>query len=297
MEKHDIVATLMALAQESRLDIFRYLVQAGNQGAAAGQISRQLGLAPTTLSFHLKAMLHAEIVKCQRQSRCLIYTVNCTKVRRLLTFLAANCDQDKPINASQGGLVVPNTHIDQHMHTHNDHLPNNHSEGEMMSAPIFNVLFICTGNSARSIMAESLINYWGQGRFRGYSAGSHPTGVVHPLALELLKRQNMDVTESRSKSWDEFATDDAPKMDFVFTVCSRAAGETCPIWVGHPTTAHWGVEDPAALKGSDIEQIQAFRDAFLILERRIKIFVSLPLHSLDQLRLQQELNRIGQLQS
>jgi arsenate reductase len=159
--------------------------------------------------------------------------------------------------------------------------------------PLYNVLFLCTGNSARSILAEALLNRYGQGRFRAWSAGSFPTGKVNPLALEILKRQNFSTDGLRSKSWDEFATPDSPSLDFVFTVCDNAAREVCPIWPGQPMTAHWGVPDPAAVEGPEVERIQAFRDAFRVLENRIKIFTSLPIRSLDKIKLQQHLDDIG----
>jgi arsenate reductase len=157
----------------------------------------------------------------------------------------------------------------------------------------YNVLFLCTGNSARSVLAESLINRWGQGRFRGYSAGSRPKGEVHPLTLEILRRFNFPIEGLRSKDWNEFATNGAPKMDFVFTVCDKAAAEPCPIWPGQPMTAHWGVPDPVEVQGDEVARMDAFRTAFRELENRIKIFVSLPFDSLDSLRLQQELDAIG----
>ncbi len=157
----------------------------------------------------------------------------------------------------------------------------------------YNVLFLCTGNSARSIMAESLINHWGQGRFRGYSAGSHPEGEVHPLALTLLKRFALPTEVLHSKAWDEFAAPGAPQLDFVFTVCDKAAGETCPLWPGQPMTAHWGVEDPAQADGDEKERMLVFRRVFHELENRIKIFTSLRLESLDRLRLQEQLRAIG----
>lgn len=162
-----------------------------------------------------------------------------------------------------------------------------------MSAKIFNVLFLCTGNSARSIMAESLMNFWGRGKFNGYSAGSHPAGQVNPLALELLDRFNMQTEGLRSKNWQEFAEPSAPHMDFVFTVCDNAAAEVCPAWPGQPMTAHWGVPDPASVQGDEFERMQAFRQAFRELENRIKIFVSLPIIELDSLRLQDHLDTIG----
>ena len=162
---------------------------------------------------------------------------------------------------------------------------------------VFNVLFLCTGNSARSIMAESLINHWGRGKFHGFSAGSFPKGQVHPLALKLLQSLGMPVDGLRSKSWDEFATPDAPVMDFVFTVCDQAAGEVCPIWPGQPITAHWGAPDPAAVAGSDTEKMQAFRRVFRELENRIKLFASLRVEKLDRLLLQQKVRYIGTLRA
>jgi arsenate reductase len=160
----------------------------------------------------------------------------------------------------------------------------------------FNVLFLCTGNSARSILAESLINHCGVGKFWGLSAGSHPKGAVHPIALELLQKMGMSTEGLRSKSWDEFAAPGAPPLDFVFTVCDSAAGEACPYWPGQPMTAHWGVPDPAAVEGSDAQKRLAFRAAFKALENRIRIFASLPFATLDQIKLQQRLNEIGKTQ-
>ena len=157
----------------------------------------------------------------------------------------------------------------------------------------YHVLFLCTGNSARSIMAEALMNHWGQGRFHAYSAGSHPTGHVNPFALATLARNYIPAPDPRSKSWDEFATPDAPPLDFVFTVCDRAAQEVCPFWPGQPMTAHWGIPDPAAVEGTDDEKQRAFQQAFRDLDSRIKIFASLRLDALDQLALQRQLNEIG----
>jgi arsenate reductase (thioredoxin) len=166
-------------------------------------------------------------------------------------------------------------------------------EDEPVTDKHYNVLFLCTANSARSILAESLLNHWGRGKFRAFSAGSHPRGAVNPLALELLRNVNLPVEGLRSKSWDEFAGTHAPHLDFVFTVCDRAAGEICPIWAGRPITARWSVEDPAAMEGGDQQKRAAFRKAFVELEARIKIFASLPIASLDRVRLQQSLDEIG----
>jgi arsenate reductase (thioredoxin) len=157
----------------------------------------------------------------------------------------------------------------------------------------FSALFLCTGNSARSILAEALLNKLGQGRFRAYSAGSQPKGEVNPFALRLLRQTGFDTAFARSKSWNEFAEDGAPRLDFVFTVCDSAAAEACPAWPGQPMTAHWGIPDPAAVTGSDTEIALAFAEAFRLLSNRIGIFVSLPVASLDRLSLQRRLNEIG----
>jgi len=157
----------------------------------------------------------------------------------------------------------------------------------------YNVLFLCTGNSARSIIAESVLNRMGEGRFKAYSAGSYPRGTVHPFALELLNRQGYDTTGLRSKSWDEFAARGAPPLDFVFTVCDNAAGEVCPIWPGQPMTAHWGMPDPAAATGNETEQRLAFTDTLKMLTRRIGAFASLPIASLNGMALQRAVDDIA----
>jgi protein-tyrosine-phosphatase len=166
----------------------------------------------------------------------------------------------------------------------------------MISDRPFNVLFLCTGNSARSIIAEAIINRVGAGKFNGYSAGSMPKGQVHPLAITLLNKLNYDTAALRSKSWDEFSTADAPKMDFVFTVCDNAANEVCPFWPGQPMTAHWGVPDPVAADGDETQRALAFADTYRMLNNRISIFTNLPLKSLDSLTLQRHLDDIGRTQ-
>ena len=162
-----------------------------------------------------------------------------------------------------------------------------------MTQPLFNVLFLCTGNSARSILAESILNREGLGRFKAFSAGSHPKGQVHPYAIDLLQRLNYPTADLRSKSWDEFAAAGAPALDFVFTVCDNAANEVCPIWPGQPMTAHWGVPDPVAAEGTEVERRLAFADSYRMLNNRISIFARLPLKSLDKLSLQKRLDEIG----
>lgn len=163
-----------------------------------------------------------------------------------------------------------------------------------MSNRVYNVLFICTHNSARSILAEAILNQKGEGKFRAFSAGSHPAGQVNPHALDLLQRNRFSTDGLRSKNWDEFAAPDAPVMDYVLTVCDKAAGEVCPIWPGQPMSAHWGVEDPAAVQGDEDAVNKAFKDAFILMSRRISLFLSLPIDKLDKLSLQKELVHIGQ---
>jgi|SRR5215469_1295915 len=162
-----------------------------------------------------------------------------------------------------------------------------------MTTPTYNVLFLCTGNSARSVMAEGILNHHAKGVFKAYSAGSHPSGKVRPEALKQLELVGIPTAAFRSKSWDEFATPDAPRIDFVFTVCDNAADEVCPIWPGHPVTAHWGVTDPAAVTGTPEEIERAFHDAFTVLDRRIGLFLSLPLPTLGNPSIQRELDIIG----
>ncbi|MFK3857229.1 arsenate reductase ArsC [Agrobacterium pusense] len=166
----------------------------------------------------------------------------------------------------------------------------------MTADRVYNVLFLCTGNSARSILAESILNSEGNGQFRAFSAGSQPKGEVHPLALDTLRGLGYEATGFSSKSWDVFAEPGAPQMDFIFTVCENATGEACPVWIGHPMTAHWGVEDPAAVEGSLIEKGQAFSQAARYLKNRITAFLSLPLASIDKLALETQLRTIGTME-
>lgn len=163
----------------------------------------------------------------------------------------------------------------------------------MQQEKIYNVLFLCTGNSARSIIAEAVLNHEGKGRFRAFSAGSQPRGAVNPLALDVLRKTGLPVDGLRSKSWSEFAAMGAPEMDFVITVCDNAAGETCPVWPGQPMNAHWGVPDPAAVGGSDVERHLAFADCYRMLRNRIGLFINLPLASLDRLSLRHHMDEIG----
>ena len=164
-----------------------------------------------------------------------------------------------------------------------------------MNTKVYNVLFLCTGNSARSILAEALLNHLGKGQFNGYSAGSFPKGAVHPLAIELLERLHLPITGLRSKSWKEFARPGAPVVDFVFTVCDQAAREVCPVWPGNPITAHWGIPDPAAVEGNENERKRAFRNAYHQLDARIRLLIALPIDKLDRMALQRRADEIGSI--
>lgn len=286
MKKQEMIAALSALAQETRLDIYRHLIQVGRQGLPAGDIAKYFQLPAATLSFHLKTLKQAGLVTYRRENRSLIYTACYDTMHALLAYLTNNCCagetnvSDVPI-CRDSAVYLQQTVLQ--------------SAGEsfMNEKTHYNVLFLCTGNSARSIMAESLLNHWGAKQFYGYSAGSYPKGEIHPKAVQLLTHLNMPTTGLRSKSWDEFAQPEAPVMDFIFTVCDNAAAETCPTWPGQPVSAHWGVADPAAVEGDDAQQMRAFRQALNELQNRIKIFVSLPIAALDHLKLKQAVTAIG----
>ena len=277
MDKSTAITVLSALAQDTRLEIFRYLAQ--NAPQPAGQIGEVFGLPLATLSFHLKTLQQAGLLDCRREGRQLIYQARCAVIVELMGYLTEHCC-NLPVPSPITSLL-PLENLTR-------------KSAAMPQDSVYNVLFLCTGNSARSILAETLMNHHGQGRFRAFSAGSHPTGRVNPYAIRLLELQGLPIEGLCSKSWDEFATPEAPALDFVFTVCDNAAGETCPFWPGQPMTAHWGVEDPAAVEGDDVQKMLAFRKAFRELENRIKIFASLPFKSLDKIRLQARLDEIGQ---
>ena len=276
METKTAVVALAALAQESRLSVFRLLVEDGPAGVSAGKIAEALGMAPSSLSFHLKELTHAGMASARQEGRFIIYKANFAKAAELVAFLSENCCGGQPCDLSCNARVS--------------------APGVAMSAAgkVFNVLILCTGNSARSIMAEALVNAMGQGRFRAFSAGSQPTGKVNPFAIEKLHSIQYPTDSLRSKSWDEFAAPGAPQMDFIITVCDNAAGEVCPLWPGQPVSAHWGFEDPAAVQGSDEDKRRAFDKVFRLMLNRVRLLVNLPLDALDQVARQRELRAIGQ---
>lgn len=256
MESKAAVTALSALAQESRLSVFRLLVRHGPEGLTAGAIAERLALPAPTLSFHLKTLTQAGLVSMAQEGRFVRYRAAMAGINALLAFLTEDCCHGHP------ELCLP-------------------KDRSMSALPVFNILVLCTGNSARSILGEALFNHLGAGRVRAFSAGSQPSGKVNPVALETLERHGVPLPETpRSKSWDEFAAPGAPRIDLIFTVCASAAGETCPVWPGHPTTAHWGIPDPA-----HVEPMAARREAFELaygqLERRIRAFLALPLETMS----------------
>ncbi len=275
MKTFDAVSLLSALAHDARLSVFRLLV--GRPGLSAGELAEALGMPPSTLSFHLKDLRAAGLVESRREGRQILHTANFDALTALLSFLAEDCCAGQPeMCLTRGRLAMEKM-------------------GTMTNSErnTFNVLFLCTGNSARSIMAEAILNREGHGKFRAFSAGSKPRGEIDPVARQILRRANYPVAEMRSKSWDEFAGPDAPSMDFVFTVCDDAAGEVCPVWPGQPMTAHWGVPDPVAFEGSEQDRHLFCSDVFRMLAIRIGIFTHLPIRSLDRLSLQKRLDEIG----
>ena len=281
MDSEAAVDALQALAHGHRLRVFRILVRWGELGLSAGDLAGALGIAPSSLSFHLARLQRAGLVRTRRDGRRVSYSVDVAGTRELLAFLTDDCCHGHPALCLEPRSTPGGDGAEENAAMTDDQR-------------VYNVLFLCTGNSARSIIAECILNRIGGRRFRGLSAGSHPKGEVHPFALRLLRNLDHDVSGLRSKSWNEFARADAPRLDFVFTVCDAAAAESCPVWPGQPVSAHWGLPDPAAVRGTDAVIAAAFADTYRMLEIRLGIFVNLPMHSLDALSLQRTLDEIGQ---
>lgn len=276
MKTTDAVPLFAALASEARLTVWRLLLEHAPDGLTHGDLAEALGMPKPTLSFHLRDLRMAGLVDSRKAGRTVVYTANALAAEALAGFLLETCCGGRP------GLCTDRST----------------PEATMSLAPdkVYNVLFLCTGNSARSIMAEAILQREGQGRFRAFSAGSRPRGEVAVEALTLLSRNSLPTGHLRSKSWDEFAKDGAPQMDFVFTVCDDAAGETCPVWPGQPMTAHWGVPDPVAFVADPKQRALFFADVYRMLANRISIFCALPLRSLDKLSLQKRLDEIGAME-
>jgi protein-tyrosine-phosphatase/DNA-binding transcriptional ArsR family regulator len=272
MKKATALGALNALAQETRLDIFRTLVQAGMEGLPAGVLGERLALVPANLSFHLNQLRYAGLVWSRRDGRLIIYAANFDVMNDLIRYLTENCCEDR-MPAPRVGDRPPQASVDRAL----------------------NVLFLCTSNSARSVMAECAINRWGKGKFRGFSAGSHPQKNVNPIARRVLTELRYETAGLRSKSWNEFVRTNSPPLDFVFTLCDRAAAEVCPTWPGQPLRAHWGVGDPLAFTGSPEARRGRFLRVYQEIEHRIKIFTSLPMDTLEPLAIERRVREIGLL--
>lgn len=272
MTKANVIAALAALAQETRLDILRLLVERGPEGIPAGEIGDRLKLPSPTLSFHLNQLRHTGLVTSRRQSRMIIYAAKFRTIDSLIEYLTQNC-------------CMPTA----------DGVVRSRATSGVVGEREFNVLFLCTNNSARSIMAECVMNRCGAGKFHAFSAGSKPRGAVHPTTLEVLQEQNYETEELRSKDWNEFAQPNSRQLDFVFTLCDRAAAEPCPTWPGQPVRAHWGVQDPVGVIGSGTARRKAFLKVYSELEQRIRIFTALPIDTLERFALERWVTEIGKL--
>ena len=273
----EATAIFAALAQETRLEAYRLLLRYQPFGLSAGDIARLLAVPHNTLSSHMGLLIAAGLVRSRKVGRSVIYAAAPEQLMRAQAYLdEARIVRPRRLHGSKVSNIFPMRR----------------SEDDM-SGKVHNVLVLCTGNSARSILAEAIINWEGQGRFRAFSAGSHPKGEPNPIGIEMLQSLGYDVSGLRSKSWSEFAERGAPKMDFIITVCDSAAGESCPYWPGHPLVAHWGIPDPAEVRGSKAERRAAFQEAYRRLSNRITAFVNLPIERLSLPELKARLAEIG----
>jgi protein-tyrosine-phosphatase/DNA-binding transcriptional ArsR family regulator len=282
MESPDALALLAAIAHPWRLETFRLLVRYLPYGLAAGDIARLIALPHNTLSSHLAILEQAGLVRSRREGPSIIFVAVRERAQRLAAFLSEECC------AATGMTCLPFASADS------DPFP---AKREVTtSKKVYNVLILCTGNSARSILAEAILNREGHGRFRAFSASSHPKKRPNPHCLALLEDLGYDVQGFRSKSWKEFASRDAPTMDFILTVCDLAAGEACPHWPGHPIVAHWGIADPGAVVGTDAEKRAAFMEAYRRLAARISSLVNLDAEGFDLARLKRNVSTIGAME-
>lgn len=270
---------LTALGHPGRLAVFRLLARRAPDSVRPSEIMGPLGLKQNTLSVYLATLSRAGLIVSERDGRSIYYRIDLKKVGALVKFLVADCCRGhpelcEPLAAHSLQRITP--------------------DADTMTDGLFNVLFICSGNSARSIFAEAILNKEGHGKFRAYSAGTRPFSSLDPYAIDLLNQLDYDTSGMRSKNLSEFQDAGAPRFDFVFTVCDHAAHEDCPPWPGQPVSAHWGVEDPVKSDGGEAERALAFRDAFRQLHHRITAFVALPIASLDSISLQKRLDVIAQ---
>lgn len=270
MEQIDAIRAFATLGQTGRLSVFRLLMRFAPQGVRPTEMAQALDLKPNTLSHYLSDLTACGLVSQRREGRSLYYAVEMARARELIDYLTLNLGRARP-----------------------ELLPD-HTGTKPMTDKAFNVLFICSGNSARSIFAEALLRDLGHGRFVAHSAGLHPNSQLNPFALDVLARNGHATDKMRSKHISEFQTQDAPIMDFVFTVCDTSAAEECPPWPGQPLTGHWGLPDPVRATGTDAEKALVFARTYGALRRRIAAFVELPFASLSLLSLQTRLDQIGQ---
>jgi protein-tyrosine-phosphatase/DNA-binding transcriptional ArsR family regulator len=276
METRDAAETLAALAQETRLDLLRLLIARGGSGMAAGDIAAALRIPSSTLSFHLSALERAGLTQATRQGRSIIHAVRLAGLRTLLTFLTETCCGGRPDLCGDLGRLLPET-----------------EEEDDRMTPAYNVLFLCTHNSARSIMAEAILSKIGAGRFHAFSAGSDPAATPLPEVIEKLRALGHDVSRLHSKSWDVFMADHAPRMDFVIALCDTLVGQTCPDFGAHAITGNWPLPDPAKFTGNVIERATLLNELYSSLRRRLEIFTSLPFASLDRMAVRARLDEIG----
>jgi protein-tyrosine-phosphatase len=266
---------LQTLAHVGRLSTFQLLMRRYPDAVPSGEIAQALGFKANTCSVYLSALANAALVTATRDGTQIRYAIDMNSTATLMQGIFAQCCNNRPDLC----LTTPQQ-----------------TEGSLpVTDRIFNVLFICTGNSARSIMAETILNALGGGRFRAYSAGTAPAAAPHPRVLSLLERKGINTSSLHSKSTEVFAASDAPKMDFIFTVCDHAANEECPVWPGQPMSAHWGLADPTKATGSDSEVALAFQQAYGLLRNRISAFASLPIDTLDRISLQHAVDGIGRM--
>jgi protein-tyrosine-phosphatase/DNA-binding transcriptional ArsR family regulator len=277
MESSDAAAVFAALGQESRLDLLRTLLEAGPTGLSAGAIGTALGIVPSTLSFHLRALEQVGLVRPTRQGRSLIYAAQIERLRQLVTFLSRDCCGGRPELCGDLMRAWPASPLEN---------------GPM--TPAFNVLFLCTRNSARSLMAEAILNKLGSERFRAYSAGSDPALQPMPEVVEKLKSLGHDVSSVRSKSYQEFQKPDAPRMDFVITLCDELQGQHCPDFGGHAITASWPLPGPGQFAAGSLERTLMLNELYASLFRRLGIFTSLKMEALDRMSLRHRLDDLSE---
>ncbi len=276
MEMKEAAAGFAVLAQETRLNLVRLLSERGTAGLAAGEIAAELGVAPSSLSFHLALLDQAGLIQSTRLGRRIVYALRLSGLRPLLGFLTETCCRDRPDLSAEFSRLLPDE-----------------NDRRTSMQPAFNVLFLCTRNSARSIMAEALLERVGRGRFNAYSAGTQPADAPMPEVLERLAVLGHDVANLRSKSWQEFAGPNAPRMDFVITLCDVPEGEVCPDLGARPVTAAWPFPDPAKFTGSLVERTALLNELYGMIRRRLDGFTNLPFDSLDAIALKARLDELG----